>query len=335
MRASRLLSILLMLQTRGRLTAETLAAEFEVSVRTIYRDIDQLSAAGAPVYADRGRSGGFQLLDGYRTRLTGLTDAEAETLFLGGLAGPAAQMGFSEAVGAMQLKLLAALPPERQAAAERIAGRFHLDPVGWFQTAEEAHRLPAIAQAVWTCRRIAVVYDSHSGRRERTLEPLGLILKAGRWYLAALTAGAEAGAAPRTYRISNVIELTVSEQVFERPEGFDLPGWWAETSSRFERERFTQHARLRLSARGLKHLAMFGAEYARLAGEAAPGPDGWAEVDAPFETVAWAAHEFLRLGDDAEVLSPPELREAVVEACRRTLAMYGSPPLAGEGPGMG
>ena len=335
MRASRLLSILLMLQTRGRLTAEALAAEFEVSVRTIYRDIDQLSAAGAPVYADRGRSGGFQLLDGYRTRLTGLTDAEAETLFLGGLAGPAAQMGFSEAVGAMQLKLLAALPPERQAAAERIAGRFHLDPVGWFQTAEEAHRLPAIAQAVWTCRRIVVVYESWSGRRERTLEPLGLILKAGRWYLAALTAGGEAGAAPRTYRISNVIDLTVSEEVFDRPEGFDLPGWWAQTSSRFERERFAQYARIRVTAQGLKHLAMFGAEYARLAAEATPGPDGWAEVDAPFETVEHAASEFMRLGAEVEVLSPPELRDAVVQACRRTLALYASLPLKREGPGMG
>ncbi|RZJ18998.1 MAG: YafY family transcriptional regulator [Brevundimonas sp.] len=333
MRASRLLSILLMLQTRGRLTAETLAAEFEVSVRTIYRDIDQLSAAGAPVYADRGRSGGFQLLDGYRTRLTGLTDAEAETLFLGGLAGPAAQMGFSEAVGAMQLKLLAALPPERQAAAERIAGRFHLDPIGWFQTAEEAHRLPAIAQAVWTCRRIKVLYESWNGRRERMLEPLGLILKAGRWYLAAMTAGGEVGVAPRTYRISNALELTVSEEVFERPDSFDLPAWWAETSQRFERERFTQHARLRLNARGLKYLAMFGAEYARLAGAATPGADGWVEVDAPFETVAWAASEFMRLGDDAEVLAPPELREAVVEACRRTLAVYQpiSLPLEGEG----
>jgi predicted DNA-binding transcriptional regulator YafY len=168
MRSSRLLSILMLLQTRGRLTAEALADEFEVSVRTIYRDIDALSLSGAPVYADRGPGGGFALLDGYRTRLTGLTDAEAETLFLGGLAGPAAQLGLSEAMGVAQLKLLAALPAERQAAAERISSRFHLDPVGWYRDAEEAARLPALAQAVWTCRRIAVRYDSWKGVVERT-----------------------------------------------------------------------------------------------------------------------------------------------------------------------
>ena len=179
MRASRMLSILTTLQAKGQVTAPELAEACEVSVRTIYRDIDALSASGAPVYADRGPGGGFALLDGYRTRLTGLTDAEAETLFLGGLAGPAAQLGLREVMATTQLKLLAALPTERQAAAERIASRFHLDPVGWHRDAEEAARLPALAQAVWTCRRIAVAYESWKGLVERTLSPLGLILKGG------------------------------------------------------------------------------------------------------------------------------------------------------------
>ncbi|MBW8303390.1 MAG: WYL domain-containing protein, partial [Brevundimonas sp.] len=282
MRASRLLSILLLLQTRGRMTADALAAEFEVSVRTIYRDIDQLSAAGAPVYADRGRSGGFQLLDGYRTRLTGLTDAEAETLFLGGLSGPAAQMGFSGAVTTMQLKLLAALPPERQAAAERLAGRFHLDPIGWYQNPDEAGRLPAIAQAVWTSRRIAVRYESWKGEVARTLEPLGLILKGGFWYLAARpTEGRRRE--PRTYRVSNIVELTLVEETFERPAGFDLAAWWAETSRRFEAEIFTSEARLRLTAAGLERLARLGTEQARIAAGARPGADGRIEVVVPIE----------------------------------------------------
>jgi predicted DNA-binding transcriptional regulator YafY len=321
MRASRLLSILLLLQTRGRMTADALAAEFEVSVRTIYRDIDQLSAAGVPVYADRGRAGGFQLMDGYRTRLTGLTDAEAETLFLGGLSGPAAQMGFSGAVTTMQLKLLAALPPERQAAAERLAGRFHLDPVGWYQNADEAERLPAIAQAVWNSRRMVVRYESWKGEVARTLEPLGLILKGGLWYLAARPAEGRRRE-PRTYRVSNILQLTLAEATFERPAGFDLAAWWAETSRRFEAEIFTGEARLRLTAAGLKGLARLGAEQARIAAAAKPEADGRVEVVVPIESVEHAATDFLRLGPEAEVLAPPELRAAMAATARRLAALH-------------
>lgn len=322
MRASRLLSILLLLQNRGRMTAEALAAEFEVSVRTIYRDIDQLSAAGTPVYADRGRSGGFHLMDGYRTRLTGLTDAEAETLFLGGLSGPAAQMGFSGAVTTMQLKLLAALPPERQTAAERLAGRFHLDPLGWYQSAEEAERLPALAQAVWTSRRITVRYESWKGEVRRELEPLGLILKGGLWYLAARPAEGRSRE-PRTYRVSNILELAVAETAFERPAGFDLARWWGETSRRFEADLFTGTATLRLTPAGLKQLAKLGAEQARIAASAAaPGDDGRVELAVPIESVEHAATDFLRLGAEAEVLAPASLRAAMRASALRLAALY-------------
>ena len=324
MRQSRLLSILLILQTRGRTTASALAAEFEVSVRTIYRDIDQLSAAGAPVYADRGREGGFQLLDGYRTRLTGLTDAEAETLFLGGMAGPAAAMGFSEALMTMQLKLLAALPPERQAAAERMAGRFLLDPAGWYQGETGGERLPELAQAVWGRRRISVRYERWSGPVERTLEPLGLILKGGVWYLAALPAG-EPGATPRTYRVSNILTLDVGEVGFERPGGFDLTAWWAAASARFESELFTGEARLRLTAEGLRRLRRLGSAYAAIVAETEmPAAGSWIEVTAPIESVEHAAIDFLRLGPEAEVVAPTGLRAAMAATVGRMAALYGS-----------
>ncbi|WP_309627620.1 WYL domain-containing protein [Brevundimonas sp.] len=316
------MSILLILQTRGRTTASALAAEFEVSVRTIYRDIDQLSAAGAPVYADRGREGGFQLLDGYRTRLTGLTDAEAETLFMGGLAGPAAAMGLSEALMTMQLKLLAALPPERQAAAERMAARFHLDPSGWYQGETGGERLPELAQAVWGRRRIAVRYERWSGPVERTLEPLGLILKGGVWYLAALPAG-EAKAAPRTYRVSNILTLDVGDEGFDRPEGFDLASWWAATSARFEAELFTGEAQLRLTAEGLRRLRRLGAAYAAIvAATETPAADAWVEVTIPIESIAHAAVDFLRLGAEAEVLAPSELRSAMRGTIQQLAALY-------------
>ncbi|WP_165187242.1 helix-turn-helix transcriptional regulator [Caulobacter soli] len=321
MRSSRLLSILMLLQTRGRLTAEALAEEFEVSVRTIYRDIDALSLSGAPVYADRGPGGGFALLDGYRTRLTGLTDAEAETLFLGGLAGPAAQLGLSEAMGVAQLKLLAALPAERQAAAERISSRFHLDPVGWYRDAEEAARLPALAQAVWTCRRIAVRYDSWKGVVERSLSPLGLILKGGTWYLAALAESAE----PRVYRASNIQALTVSDETFERPADFDLEIFWTASTQRFEAEIFTGEARLRITRAGLKRLSYLGAAQAKVAADALATLDGeTCEVVVPIESVDHAAQDFLRLGVEAEVLAPSALRSRMTETAAALAALYGA-----------
>jgi predicted DNA-binding transcriptional regulator YafY len=181
MLASRLLSILILLQTRGRMSARELAAEFEVAVRTIHRDIDQLSAAGIPVYADRGRNGGFRLQDGYRTKLTGLTQPEAETLFLAGLPGPAAQLGLADLLASARLKLLAALPADVQPRAQRIAARFHLDAVAWFHGVDSLPSLPAIAGAAWSDHLLEMRYR-RSGDTEvhsRVVAPLGLVLKAG------------------------------------------------------------------------------------------------------------------------------------------------------------
>src|SRR6201996_2275504 len=150
MRASRLLTILMSLQARGRVTARELAEECEVAVRTIYRDIDALSLAGVPVYADRGPDGGYRLLDGYKTRVNGLSPQEAEALFLGGLPGPAAELGLGGVMAAAQLKLLTALPTELRRSAETLRARFHLDAPGWFNQADEVPYLPQIADAVWS-----------------------------------------------------------------------------------------------------------------------------------------------------------------------------------------
>jgi predicted DNA-binding transcriptional regulator YafY len=189
MQASRLLSILMLLQSRGRMSARALADALEASVRTVYRDVDQLSAAGVPVYAERGRQGGFQLRDGWRTQLTGLTTREAQTLFMAGLPGPASELGLGDALASAQLKLLAALPAQWQDDARRVGSRFHLDPIDWYRSAPPADHLRAVADAVWTQHRLRIRYESWTRSAQREIDPLGLVLKAGVWYLVAAQRG--------------------------------------------------------------------------------------------------------------------------------------------------
>jgi predicted DNA-binding transcriptional regulator YafY len=322
MRASRLLSILLMLQTRGRLTAESLAASFEVSVRTVYRDMEQLGAAGVPVYADRGPGGGFQLLDGFRTKLTGLTENEAETLFLSGLPGPATQLGLADQLLSAQLKLTAALPERSRAGAQRIAQRFHLDPVDWFKSPDQARLLPALAHAVWTETVIEVDYRrTPEGTVTRRLHPLGLILKAGAWYVVAERSGER-----RTYRASNIETLRATGEHFSRPKNFDLVRFWTESSRAFEVGLYREQAVLRVSPRGLRRLERLGATVAEAARTSAdtPDKDGWVRITIPVESVDQAAIDLLLLGTEAEILKPRELRRRVANTARAVARLHGS-----------
>src|SRR5512143_4170325 len=163
MRASRLVALLLLLQARGRLTAAELARELEVSVRTVHRDVEALAAAGVPVYAERGPHGGIRLVDGYRTRLTGMTGDEAEALFLAGIPGPAAELGLGTVVAAAQLKVLASLPPEPRTRASRLVERFHLDAGDWFRASQPVPHLAVLSDAVWSSTRIAIDYERSEG----------------------------------------------------------------------------------------------------------------------------------------------------------------------------
>jgi len=322
-RASRLLSILMLLQTRGRLSARALAGELEVSIRTVYRDIEQLGAAGVPVRVERGAAGGFELLEGWRTRLTGLTPAEAQALFLAGLPGPASELGLGKAMASAQLKLLAALPAGWQADARRVGSRFHLDPVPWYRSAAApVDHLPAVADAVWNERRLEIRYRSWRRVARREIEPLGLVLKAGEWYLVA-----GAGSEPRTYRLSSLLSLRALDEHFTRPEGFDLAGFWTASTRRFEAEIRRGTALVRVSPLGLEGLRSSGAALASAVDAAAAGPDarGWRRIAIPIESIDHAAPELLRLGAQLEVLEPRALRQRLAQTARRLAAMYRSP----------
>src|SRR6478672_11800576 len=179
------MSIVLLLQARGRVTADELAAELEVSVRTIYRDIDALHEAGIPLYGSAGHDGGYHLRDGYRTHLDGLTDDEAGYLFLTGLPGPTAELGYTSIVAQLQRKLLAAMPDGARQRAVDLSRRFVFDAPGWFQEGDRSPYLAAVARAVWDRHRITVLYRSWTNEATRTLEPYGLVLKNGTWYTAA------------------------------------------------------------------------------------------------------------------------------------------------------
>ena len=309
MRASRLLSILILLQLRGRLTADALADEFEVSVRTIYRDIDELSASGVPVYADRGPGGGFQLLDGYRTRLTGLATDEAEAMFMIGMPGPAAALGLGDAAQMAGRKLLAALPPAWTEQAGRMSKRFHMDPIEWYRAAESVEHLPAMARAVLDQRVVEMTYNSWTSTREWQIEPLGLVLKAGAWYLVA-----RGGKKTRIFRVSNILKQKVLGQSFERPKDFDLPGYWTTELERFEAGLRRDTAVLRASAVGLQRLARLGAYAARAVNEAdSAGAHGWVALSFPIENVEQAALALIGVGPEVEVVAPVELRERLQE----------------------
>lgn len=310
MRASRLLSILILLQLRPQITAPALAREFEVSVRTILRDIDELSAAGVPVYAERGRGGGFKLREGFATRLNGLLGDEAQALPLLGLPGAASELGLGGASQRLKLKLQSALPGESAALAGRLQARLHVDPLDWYQGGEPAAHLPALAQAVLECRRVELDYLSWKGERHWKAEPLGLVLKGGSWY-----AVVRAGARTMTLKVANVLSLTVSEEAFERPADFDLANWWQASLQRFESELRPKVAVLRVTAEGRRRLAEKG-RYAAEAVAAAvaekpPSARRWARVELPIESLGQAARLVLSLAPEVQALEPAALRVQV------------------------
>ncbi|MEQ1810293.1 MAG: YafY family protein [Terricaulis sp.] len=319
MRSSRLLSILMLVQMRGRVSATTLAREFEVSVRTIYRDVDALSAAGVPIYAEAGRNGGVALLEGYRTRLTGLTPGEAAALPLAGLAEAARDLGVGVEAASAHLKLLASLPADSGASAQRIAQRFHLDSIPWHHRAEHLDCLPPLATAVWQEKQITVEYESWSGAIARQLDPLGLVQKGGIWYLVAGTDGQV-----RTYRVSNIRRLVVSDVAIQRPARFDLQRYWSQAAMQFESKLTRERARVRISPEGRRILRAVNpaAEAVVTASQKAGAPEGWIEADMPIEGAEYSARQLLRLGTEMEVLAPERLRDAVAREARAVLALH-------------
>lgn len=323
MKAHRLLSILMLLQAHGRLTAGAMARTLEVSERTVLRDIDQLSAAGVPLWGERGHQGGFQLQPGWTTQLTGMTGDEANALWLAGLPGPATALGLGEAAASARLKLMASVPAPWRDQAAVVAERLHIDPLDWYQASDTPAFLREAAQAVWSGKRLRVDYMSWRGLSRRELEPLGLVLKAGAWYLAARQTGQTA---VRTYRLASVRGLAVLGSGFRRPRGFDLARYWQESSARFEAGLRPLQARVRVSPRAMGWLEHARSRFAEV--PVTPqdrAPDGWRCVLWALESVEHGARQILGYGAEVEVVEPAALRAEVARQAEAVRARHATP----------
>jgi predicted DNA-binding transcriptional regulator YafY len=316
MRADRLLSILLLLQTHDRLTAGQLAERLEVSERTIYRDMDALGAAGIPVLAERGSNGGWALLDSYRTDLTGLNPPEIQALFVTQSARLLDDLGLRGAAEGALIKLLAALPSVHQRDAEFVRQHIYVDGAGWRDTPENTACLPVVQEAIWAGRKLTICYQRTDGEAvERLVNPLGLVAKGRIWYL---IAGVEEDI--RTYRISRIDSAHLSQETFLRPPDFDLAAHWKQSSIDFKANLPKYPAVLRVHPDAVPRLG--GLAYASVGEIEPPGEKGWQRVSMLFQILEVACEQVLTLGPLAEVLEPLELRQRVITVAKGIVGMY-------------
>ena len=315
MRADRLLSILLLLQAHGLMPARALAERLEVSERTVHRDMEALAMAGVPVYAEKGRRGGWALIDSYRTDLTGLTETELRSLVIASAPGVLADLGLGQAADRALIKLLAGLPDARRKAAESARGYLHVDPSGWRRHDEAAPFLGTLELALRTGRQIALTYERAYDRStvERVANPLGLVAKGSIWYLAATVDGKA-----RTYRASRIRAVTILETPVDRPEGFDLASFWAESSAEFRAALPVHRVVLRVAPEAMSRVRL-GWRFSTVESESEPDERGWITCTIRADSEDIALEVVLTLAGQAEVIEPIALRDRAVASTRALL----------------
>jgi predicted DNA-binding transcriptional regulator YafY len=318
MKSGRLLNLLLLLQANNRLTAADLAGRLEVSERTIHRDMDALSSAGIPVYAERGVGGGIRLADGYRKALTQFGDDEIRALFIAS-ANPLADIGLGEGLARALEKLAGALPAPQRRTAERSRSLIFFDPRRWKQALAPREHLATLRRAIWEDRRITLGYrDSKREKTVRVTEPLGLVAKAGVWYLVARSKDDM-----RVFRCDRILTVDVEGGTFERPASFDLAAFWQSWSTRFEESLTTYAVRLHVSAAAIEDVTGYWEVQFTDRGAA---PDGWIEARVIFPSADAALPQLVAWGDGVRLVEPLELRERMMAAARAILAHGHVPP---------
>ena len=320
MRADRLLAILLLLQNRGRMSADQLSKELEVSERTIYRDMSALSTAGIPVYSETGCQGGFSLVEDYRTRLTGLTTAEARTLFMLSIPAPLAELGIIRELKSALLKLSTSLPQSQRDDEDLVRQRIYLDTSQWHTRQAHLPHLQIIYEALWKDARLVVREQTwYGGIMNWPVDPLGLVAKAGTWYLVAVRSGRV-----HVWLVSKLMDVTLQDTTFKRPVEFDLVEFWDKWCKSYQDQLNSFTADLRVSPDIIPWLpSYFGDEVIEIIEKASP-PDamGWLRIELAFESLESARAKILGLGSAVEVLEPLALRLSVQDYAEQILKRY-------------
>lgn len=321
MRADRLISLLMLLQTHGRLTANELADRLACSPRTIYRDLDALSASGVPVYTERGSQGGCMLMESYRTNLTGLKEDEVRALFMFAVPGLLADLGADKASETALLKLTASLPVPFQQDAQRIQARLYLDPTAWFQQQEPTPFLPLVQTAVFNDRRLLLVYRRADGQWvKRSVSPYGLVVKAGIWYLVAAAHGQH----PQTYRVSRIQEAELLQGSVKRPLHFHLGNYWAAARAQIEERREQFQVDVLVAPEAIAHFVPFFGEglFDYLADNNVTDARGYVTLPLSFDSLEHACQQLMGLGTAVEVLTPSILRQKIRQTAVELAAFY-------------
>lgn len=319
MRADRLLSILMLLQDRGRLTAQELAGELEVSERTIYRDMVSLSAAGVPVYAERGPGGGCSLVESYRTNLTGLTRDEVRALFMLSVPAPLAELGVDEDLKAALLKLSVALPEVFRQEGRIAQKRIHLDSSVWFQEKQHIPHIRTIQQALWDDRRINLTYRlAFDAQVEHVIEPYGLVAKSNVWYLVFSREGDIF-----VLKLMDVLDAKLCDENFTFPSNFDLAKFWTNWCTDHENNRPQFTVLVRMKPEMLQMLKLFQDSIIQDEHEGLiPNDDGWYKLTFQFETFEEARKRLLNFGGAVEVLKPEALRRSIQDYAHQIQMVY-------------
>jgi predicted DNA-binding transcriptional regulator YafY len=330
MRADRLITLVLLLQRHGKLSASELAEELEVSERTIHRDIDALSSAGIPVYGEPGRGGGFALLDSYQTNLTGLTETEVQTFFALSIPAQLSELGIWKDLSALQIKLSRAMPSYGREGEDEIHQRLLIDSVWWHQSEEPIPHLLTVEQGVWQDRSMHITYRPFFAERlRRRVNPYGLVAKAGVWYLVCVQSKRN-----RVHRVDELLDVELADEKFERDPDFSLAAFWEDWCSRQEKV----HASVAVTARFSPQLVPDLPKYfgrpilENIDHDGQIKSDGSIVLTTSFRSLVDARTRMLSFGNAVEVLEPLALRLSVADFARQIAGMYSKSLKDGESP---